>query len=122
VRQERLDLRSAHVAWMAALVEDDETTDPGEVGTLGPQAVMALAQVLADDFRQAAWTAVRVPGSGKPLPGIIGEDRVRYSISAQRVCVTHHVQPRGLRRQSENGSFPLGIRCVGQGRGGILPK
>src|SRR6185503_7707332 len=51
--QEGGDVLAAEIARMALAVEEDETANPVGVSTLGPQAVVVQADVLADGVEEA---------------------------------------------------------------------
>ena len=53
VRQEGRNLLRAHVAWMPLAMEQNKTLDPVKITLLGPQAVVAYAQHVADLVHQS---------------------------------------------------------------------
>ena len=57
--EEGLELGSAHVLWMALVVEEDEAFNPMEVGLFSAVGVVLAAQGLADAVEEFGW----VPGS-----------------------------------------------------------
>jgi hypothetical protein len=52
---ELVDLAGAHRGEVANAVEEDEPPDPADVGVLGPGAVAAEADGLADAIQQTRW-------------------------------------------------------------------
>src|SRR5207344_1334520 len=51
--QEAGDLGRAHLSGMPLLVEEDVAADPGDVGFLGPAAIVADPESLADAIEEA---------------------------------------------------------------------
>jgi hypothetical protein len=65
MREERLDLRGAHLGRMASPVEDDEAPHPVGVCFLGPDAVVLEADLLAQAVEKPGWPI----GHGRLLRG-----------------------------------------------------
>lgn len=53
VREKPLDVSFAEISWVPAIVEQDETSNPLNVGLFGPAAVAPLTQPPANDCQQA---------------------------------------------------------------------
>jgi hypothetical protein len=55
IREKRDDLLWAHVLGMALSVVEDESPHPGDVGLLGPQAVVTLARGDPNAVEELRW-------------------------------------------------------------------
>lgn len=52
MRQEGIDLRLGHVGWMPDVMEEDEPLDPLAIALLGPAAVVAGSESVAEAIEE----------------------------------------------------------------------
>ncbi len=67
MREKRVDLRLGHLRRVTHVMEVDESLDPMTIGLLGPLAVMARAERLAQTVEEC-WAGVRLAPGTRSLP------------------------------------------------------
>ena len=109
--QNRANFGSAHILWVAFIVEEDKSSDPTDVGLFGANGVVFAAYGIADaseqDVKEAEVQLVNVYNLPQDVDLIIERIVITFDEEIASSCATPDCQVAGTSVSNSAGHFLL---------------